>query len=155
MPEPFGGTCGKVAPWGAVCPLAPGHPLEHDWRLWHATVLNMRDYRVTKGHGRAVQLPPNTVRIDRQTRWGNPYIIGARVIYWKPAFPGDVGSTEHFDEPLTREWSLSLYSFRLVGMLAVRPDWLEPLRGQNLACWCAPLACHGDIIIARLYGEPT
>lgn len=26
--------CGKVAPWGAVCPLAPGHPLEHDWRFY-------------------------------------------------------------------------------------------------------------------------
>lgn len=26
-------VCGHAAPWGAVCPLAPGHPHAHDWRL--------------------------------------------------------------------------------------------------------------------------
>jgi uncharacterized protein DUF4326 len=24
---------------------------------------------------------------------------------------------------------------------------LDELRGRNLVCWCAPLACHGDVLI--------
>lgn len=23
---------------------------------------------------------------------------------------------------------------------------LEELRGRDLVCWCAPLACHGDVL---------
>ena len=36
-----------------------------------------------------------------------------------------------------------------------RPDLmaaLPELRGKDLVCWCAPLACHGDVIL-RLAGE--
>ena len=29
---------------------------------------------------------------------------------------------------------------------AERPD-LAPLHGMRLACWCAPLPCHGDVIV--------
>ena len=25
---------------------------------------------------------------------------------------------------------------------------LDKLRGRDLVCWCAPLACHGDVLIA-------
>lgn len=31
-------TCGKVAPWGSVCPSAGGHPGEHDWRSMPPTL---------------------------------------------------------------------------------------------------------------------
>jgi Domain of unknown function (DUF4326) len=24
---------------------------------------------------------------------------------------------------------------------------LDELRGRDLVCWCAPLACHGDVLI--------
>lgn len=27
---------------------------------------------------------------------------------------------------------------------------VEKLRGRKLACWCTPLACHGDVIIEWL-----
>ena len=29
---------------------------------------------------------------------------------------------------------------------------LPELRGKDLVCWCAPLACHGDLLL-RLAGE--
>jgi hypothetical protein len=31
----------------------------------------------------------------------------------------------------------------------------ERLRGHDLGCWCAPRACHGDVIIAWLEEHPT
>lgn len=39
-----------------------------------------------------------------------------------------------------------------------RPDLIEAakreLKGQNLVCWCAPAACHGDVLL-RIANEPT
>ena len=29
-------------------------------------------------------------------------------------------------------------------------EWLEPLAGKTLGCWCTPLPCHGDILIKHL-----
>ncbi len=29
---------------------------------------------------------------------------------------------------------------------------LEELRGKRLGCWCAPKACHGDVLIQLLDG---
>jgi hypothetical protein len=73
--------------------------------------------------------PAGSVAIGRGTVWGNPFIIGAdgerlRVI---------AKFREYAAWRLTRE-----------------PNWLEPLRGKNLACYCAPNACHGDVIIQLL-----
>lgn len=31
-PRPETDVCGAVADWGPVCPSAPGHPGDHDWR---------------------------------------------------------------------------------------------------------------------------
>jgi Domain of unknown function (DUF4326) len=66
-------------------------------------------------------------------KWGNPFT-------WK------AGTLAEFvvpkDEVLTRykAWVLS------------QPDLVEcikrELRGKRLGCWCAPNACHGDILAA-------
>lgn len=84
------------------------------------------------------RMPPNTVKVDRTTRWGNPFKIG------------EVG-------PLGRiapdaEGAVGL--FRLMGRdpqfraAAAYPDDLSPLRGKNLACWCKPGdPCHADVLL--------
>ena len=38
--------------------------------------------------------------------------------------------------------------------LPPHPD-LEPLRGFRLACWCAPLPCHGQVILDWLDSHPV
>jgi len=70
------------------------------------------------------------VRIDRLTRWGNPFVIGK---------DGD------------RETVISKYE----DWILMRPDLLADLpvlRGKRLGCHCKPLACHGDVL-ARLADE--
>jgi hypothetical protein len=32
---------------------------------------------------------------------------------------------------------------------------LNTLRGQDLGCWCAPRACHGDVIMEWLQNNPA
>jgi hypothetical protein len=107
-------------------------------------VLNQRDYPSTihlGPQGRWVRgrvLPDDAVRIDRRTRWGNPYVIG---------------SPDADGRPISREVAVFCYRDWLDGMLLDRPDFLEPLRGKRLACWCAPLPCHGDVILEKLGSE--
>ena len=66
-------------------------------------------------------MPSNTVKVDRSTRWGNPFVVGR---------DGD------------RAQCVAL--FRALPA----PDDLEELRGKNLACWC-PLdePCHADVLL--------
>lgn len=105
-------------------------------------VINLRDYQVIgRGgrRGRVVCLPDDVARIDRLTRWGNPFRIGPR----NCTHP-DCGPDSH--RKVTREQAIASYRSWLAGLLVVDPDFLEPLRGKRLACWCAPLPCHGDVI---------
>jgi len=69
--------------------------------------------------------PAGAVRIDRRTKWGNPFVIGQH---------GDRASV------------IARYEARL----RTRPDLLKALselRGKDLVCWCAPLPCHGDVLL--------
>ncbi|MFD8754826.1 DUF4326 domain-containing protein [Kitasatospora sp. NPDC059577] len=53
---------------------------------------------------------------------------------------------------LTREEMVAKYR----AYLLARPDLLAlvpPLRGHRLACWCAPLPCHADVL-AELADHP-
>lgn len=82
--------------------------------------------RRTKGW----RMPPNTVKVDRTSCWGNPFKIGDFGI------PDAIAAKQRF-----REW----FEGRVVG-----PDLppLTALRGKNLACWCKPDAqCHADVLL--------
>lgn len=68
------------------------------------------------------------IYIGRPSRWGNPFQIG---VY------GD------------RQRVLLLYA----EWIRRQPDLLRALptlRGKRLGCHCAPLPCHGDVLISLL-----
>ena len=67
---------------------------------------------------------PYDVYIGRGSKWGNPFVIGK---------DGD------------REEVISKYEIYIMqnpGMISALPE----LAGKTLGCWCAPKACHGDIL---------
>jgi Domain of unknown function (DUF4326) len=64
------------------------------------------------------------VYIGRPSKWGNPFAIGRD------------GTREQVIEKY-RVWLL-----RQPALVACLPE----LRGQRLKCFCAPRACHGDIL---------
>jgi hypothetical protein len=69
-------------------------------------------------------------RIDRQTDWGNPYVLEE---------DGDrVEVLESYGLYLNRKWGLQ--------------GRFDELRGKVLGCWCYPDACHGNILIEQLEG---
>ena len=87
-------------------------------------------------------MPANTKYAGRPGPYGNPYRIGDS---YRSPFTGD----PFF---ITRENCLVAFETYAKGMLAMNPQWLEPLRGFDLACWCSlDEPCHVDIILMLLY----
>jgi hypothetical protein len=80
-------------------------------------------------------MPPNTVKVDRSTKWGNPFTIkSARAAGFR-------GSDADLAHMCVAEFRQFLGAFRLDELRA-------SLRGKNLACWC-PLdqPCHADVLL--------
>jgi hypothetical protein len=81
----------------------------------------MTPKRVQLSRKRGWRMPPNTVKVDRSTQWGNP---------WTEENSGRIPPVLRFaceTAPLMN---------------------LSPLRGKNLACWCGLDAeCHADVLL--------
>lgn len=70
------------------------------------------------------------VYVGRPSKWGNPFVIG-------------------------RDGSRFEVIAKYRAWVIEQPDLmasLGELGGRNLACWCAPLACHGDVLIELANG---
>lgn len=75
---------------------------------------------------------PFDVYIGRPSLWGNPFIVG----------PDG-----------TRAQVIARYEAWLRAQPTLVAQVKAELRGKILGCWCAPLACHGDVL-ARIANEP-
>jgi len=65
------------------------------------------------------------VYIGRPSKWGNPFVVGRHG---------------------TREQVIERYERWLLGndaLMAALPE----LCGKVLGCWCAPRACHGEVLV--------
>ena len=81
-------------------------------------------------HDRSVLGEPDVVRIDRATRWGNPFVIGR-----------DGSRAEVIEKYRANLW-------RDIRAGRIGLGELAALDGKRLACWCAPEPCHGDVLAA-------
>jgi Domain of unknown function (DUF4326) len=103
-------------------------------------------HRVRLSRAKGWRMPPNTVKVDRSTKWGNPFIVG-----------------QHGD----RAKCVQLFEYLLGGYLCVSSDNVDQqrayvkmarrdrrhLKGKHLACWCSLDApCHADVLL-RLAAE--
>jgi len=93
--------------------------------------------RVQLSRAKGWRMPENTVKVDRSTRWGNPFPIGAAGPLDRVA-PDAEGATGFFRAMLGDAEIRSAADY---------PDDLSPLRGKNLACWCSGLFCHADVLL--------
>lgn len=71
-------------------------------------------------------------RIDRNTPWGNPFIL---------------------DDDGTRDQVIAAYRDHYLPHKPSLLNRIHELRGRALGCWCAPASCHGDILKTAA-GEP-
>lgn len=85
------------------------------------------------------RMPPNTVKVDRTTPWGNPFIVGK---------PGGAYTAKVVDR---RHAYLLFKSIAAANEKLVEAARRE-LRGKNLACWCPkgnPYedCCHAAVLL--------
>lgn len=78
--------------------------------------------------GKAV--PAGAVRIDRATKWGNPFAMK--------------NSSMEERRRVIDEYKRWLWKEITAGKVKVED--LAELAGKDLYCWCAPLPCHGDVL---------
>lgn len=71
--------------------------------------------------------PDGSVWIGRGSDYANPFVIGVHG---------------------NRNQVMDMFEAMILPQLD-----LEPLRGKDLVCTCKPERCHGDAILAKLYGS--
>jgi hypothetical protein len=99
--------------------------------------------RVQLSRAKGWRMPPNTVKVDRSTPYGNPWkIVGPneyRRLWWVQGPRADVECSSEAEAA-----ALSLRKFRYYA--ETHPGLLAALRGKNVGCWCGlDRPCHGDI----------
>lgn len=94
--------------------------------------------RIQRKRTKGYRLPENAVSITRPGRWGNPFKVGSVVAESPSHYPRVLGIAD------VLEW----YEKWLRVQIKRQPDFLEPLRGKDLACFCKEGApCHGDVLL--------
>jgi hypothetical protein len=90
--------------------------------------------RIQRKRTKGFRMPPNTVYVGRPTIWGNPLKI----------YEVNNGGLK-----ASRKEVVEGYRHLLEGMgESELREFLKPLRGKNLACWCKlSQECHADILI--------
>lgn len=103
----------------------------------------MKPQRIQLSRRKGWRMPPNTIKVDRSTKWGNPFIVGKHgtraecVAFYRCLAAGQIcislGADLHEPQVSARFWMERAS---------------KHLRGKNLACWC-PLSapCHADVLI--------
>jgi Domain of unknown function (DUF4326) len=83
--------------------------------------------RVDLGEPRAVHCKRERhhVYIGRPSKWGNPFVVGKHG---------------------ARAEVIALYERWLLDNAPLMAA-LGELKGKVLGCWCAPRACHGDVLV--------
>lgn len=102
--------------------------------------------RIRLSRAKGYRMPSGAMKVDRSTRWGNPF--NATQTY--EAFPmwGLPIPLVKLRAAPSLERCLDMYAAWLLARLSANPEFLEPLRGKTLACWC-PLdkPCHAEILL--------
>jgi len=73
-------------------------------------------------------IPPDAVYVGRPSKWGNPFRMR---VFTDSQYKEAVGYFRGYAKDRLKQ----------------EPDWLEPLRGKDLVCWCVPHPCHAEVLL--------
>lgn len=89
--------------------------------------------RIQRKRTKGWRMPAGVVYVGRPGTWRNPFRVGINGV--------------------TLESCLSMFRTYAVSRLRDEPQWLDFLRGKDLACWCKepksgePDLCHAAILL--------
>lgn len=88
-------------------------------------------------------MPAGAVYVGRPTKWGNPFVVGARVT-------AELCGAEVYFGRMTAAAAVALFRFQILKPEArgFRDEIRGALEGKDLVCWC-PLGrpCHADVLL--------
>lgn len=142
-------------------------------RLLLAASAGMMPVRIQLSRAKGWRMPPNTVKVDRTTRWGNPFNFRDSQHCWTALHYGEKGDPAGRHAASVKAFRLWLEGGKAVHeqasfgasdgqrfeAFATSPevkadappsiaDVKAELRGKNLACWCkAGDPCHADVLL--------
>jgi len=103
----------------------------------------MKPIRIQLRRTKGYKMPPNSVKVARPTKWGNPFKVTPE--------RSQIAAVGAFRVWLTVEGVTAGIPERKTWML----EHLKDLRGKNLACFCkAGTCCHADVLL-ELSNLPT
>ncbi|MFC3705653.1 DUF4326 domain-containing protein [Devosia honganensis] len=104
--------------------------------------------RIQLSRRKGWRMPPNTVKVCRPSKFGNPWPVGSEGPYGRTA-PDREGAVGFFRQMLTDP------VLRAFAGYPSDDDIRSELRGKNLACWC-PIdgPCHADVLLDLANQEP-
>jgi len=95
----------------------------------------MKLIRVQLSRKKGFRLPPETVIVDRRSKWGNPFHVPTTTDSGSP-IPPNLGH------------AIAVANYRNDMDIHIYREIQAELRGKNIACWCSlSLQCHGDVIL--------
>lgn len=113
--------------------------------------------RIQRKRTKGWRMPLNTVYVGRGSKYGNPY----KVLNWhsgyrvKNEFNGSLSKAIYSTEEEATARACHLYEFYLRRKYqgAALYEFIAPLKGKDLACWCAlDKQCHADVLL-RMVGD--
>lgn len=98
--------------------------------------------RVQLKRSKGWRMPANTVKVDRTTKWGNPFV---------PGKPAPLGPTEG-EIVADKRHAYVLYRSLAPLNATLAAEARSELAGKNLACWCEKAdhgedACHAAVLL--------
>lgn len=112
----------------------------------------MTPQRITLSRAKGWKMPENTVKVDRSTKWGNPFVChhpGSKLE--KPMTPAMAVASFRLLLEKQGTWSpvpLPWPKGKIPAEWTTVEDVVRDLRGKNLACWCKPgQPCHADVLL--------
>lgn len=98
--------------------------------------------RITLSRAKGWRMPPNTVKVDRATKWGNPHRVGECYV------PDAAEAVRLFRIGMGADGSEAPCRPNPGSPCGRMLRDIEQLRGKNLACWCKPgEPCHADVLL--------
>ncbi len=107
--------------------------------------------RIQRRCAKGWRMPEGAIYVGLPTAWGNPFEVRGASDWGRAV--AVAGFREHVEAALARGETPHWVQDGWCGQLSDDPlwdpeEWLRPLRGRDLACWCpAGSSCHADVLL--------
>lgn len=109
----------------------------------------MTPQRIQRKRARGWKMPENTVYVGRPTKWGNPVKVDNFGDGWYVRRGAHILG-KFKNEKAAMQHAVNCFQDILDYMQpSDYAEFIQPLQGKNLACWCKPdQPCHADVLLA-------